>query len=109
MGDKIGIDEFGKLDLRVGIVRAAEEHPSADRLLVLHVDLGGEERQLVAGIKLHYRPDDLIGRPVVVVANLEAVSLRGVESQGMVLAAQDGEHVVLLTTERPVTPGSRAR
>ena len=68
---------------------AAEPHPNADRLLVLRVDVGGEERQIVAGIRAHYDPATLVGRQVVVVANLEPATLRGVESQGMVLAASE--------------------
>jgi predicted RNA-binding protein with EMAP domain len=87
----------------------AEPHPNADRLLVLRVDLGGEERQLVAGIRAHYDPATLVGRQVVVVANLEPAKLRGVESQGMVLAAADGERVVLLRPDDPVSPGAVVR
>jgi methionyl-tRNA synthetase len=105
----ITIDQFRALELRVGTVRAAEPHPNADRLLVLRVDLGGEERQLVAGIRAHYEPAALVGRQVVVVANLEAARLRGVESQGMVLAASDGERVVLLEPDAPVPPGAVVR
>jgi len=94
----VSIDAFRALELRVGTVRAAEAHPNADRLLVLRVDLGGEERQLVAGIRAHYDPAALVGRQVVVVANLEPARLRGVESQGMVLAATDPDsnRIVLL-------------
>src|SRR5207237_7606348 len=77
----ITIDQFRALELRVGTVRAAEPHPNADRLLVLRVDVGGEERQLVAGIRAHYDPAALVGRQVIVVANLEPAKLRGIESQ----------------------------
>ena len=105
----ITIDQFRALDLRVGTVRAAEPHPNADRLLLLRVDLGTEERQLVAGIRAHYDPAALVGRQVVVVANLEPAQLRGVESQGMVLAASDGDRVVLLRPDDPVTPGAVVR
>jgi methionyl-tRNA synthetase len=79
----------------VATVTAAEPHPNADRLLVLRVDLGGEQRQIVAGIRAHYPPETLVGRQVVVVANLEPAMLRGVESQGMLLAASSGDRVVL--------------
>jgi methionyl-tRNA synthetase len=109
MADTITIDEFGRVDLRVATVKAADVHPKADRLLVLRVDLGGEERQLVAGIRGQYRPEDLVGRQVVVVANLAPADLRGVKSQGMVLAATDGGRVVLLTSDHPVAPGSQVR
>jgi len=109
MAEVISLDEFGRLDLRVATVKAAEIHPKADKLLVLHVDLGGEERQLVAGIRAQYRPEDLVGRQVVVVVNLAPAKLRGVESRGMVLAAVDGERVVLLRSDEPVAPGSQVR
>jgi len=106
----ITIEQFRAVDLRVGTVRTAEPHPKADRLLVLRVDLGGgEERQLVAGIRAHYDPATLVGRQVVVVANLEPATLRGVESQGMVLAASDGERVVLLRPDDAVAPGAVVR
>jgi methionyl-tRNA synthetase len=105
----ITIEQFRGIELKVGTVRAAEPHPNADRLLVLKVDIGGEERQLVAGIRAHYDPAVLVGRQVVVVANLEPAKLRGVESQGMVLAAADGERVVLLRPDDVVGPGAVVR
>jgi methionyl-tRNA synthetase len=105
----ISIDQFRAIELRVGTVRAAEAHPNADRLLVLKVDVGGEERQLVAGIRAHYDPATLVGRQVIVVANLEPAKLRGVESQGMVLAAADGERVVLLRPDDVVASGAVVR
>ena len=103
----INIEEFRKLDLRVGVVKSAETHSNADKLLVLKVDLGSEERQIVAGIRAHYQPEELIGRQVVVVANLETAKLRGLESQGMVLAASDGDRIVILTPEKKVNPGAK--
>ena len=105
----ITIDQFRGLELRVGTVKQAEPHPNADRLLVLHVDIGTEERQVVAGIRAHYDPAALVGRQVIVVANLELAKLRGVESQGMVLAAADGERVVLLRPDDAVTAGAVVR
>lgn len=101
----ISIDEFRKLELKVATIIKAEPHPNADRLLVLQVDLGSEERQIVAGIKAHYAPEELVGRQVVVVANLETAKLRGVESQGMLLAASDGDRIVILIPEKKVSPG----
>lgn len=109
MAETITIDEFRRLELRVATVRAAEIHPKADKLLVLQVDLGGETRQVVAGIRAHYRPEELIGRQVVVVANLAPATLRGVESQGMVLAVSDGDRPVLLAIDQQVPPGSPVR
>ncbi|GIW71737.1 MAG: hypothetical protein KatS3mg102_1279 [Planctomycetota bacterium] len=108
----ITIDDVGKLQLRVGTIRAAAPHPDADRLLVLQVELGASEppRQLVAGIRPWYPdPQALVGRQVVVVANLAPARLRGVESQGMLLAAEDAAGVSLLGPDRPVSPGSKVR
>ncbi len=106
---KITIDEFAKVELRVATIKAVEPHPKADRLLVLKIDLGTEERQLVAGIRAHYTPEDLIGKQIVVVANLQPAVLRGVESQGMLLAASDGEKVIVLSPEKPIAAGSQVR
>ena len=104
------IDEFQRLALRVGVVTAAEDHPNADRLLVLTVDVGeGAPRRLVAGIKGSYQAADLIGKQVVVVANMKPATLRGVESQGMVLAASDGASIVLISPERPIRIGSTVK
>jgi methionyl-tRNA synthetase len=103
----ITIDEFRKVELKVATVKSAEAHPNADRLLVLKVDLGSEERQIVAGIRAHYAPEELVGKQVVVVANLETAKLRGVESQGMVLAASDTDRIVVLTPEKEVAPGAK--
>ena len=101
------IEDFQKIALRIGVIVAAEVHPNADRLLVLKVDVGEPTpRQLVAGIKSAYQPADLLGKHVVVVANLKPAMLRGVESQGMVLAASDGSSLVLLSPERPIRSGS---
>jgi len=107
---QISIEEFQRLILRVGVITAAQEHPNADRLLVLTVDIGdGTPRQLVAGIRGAYQTADLIGKQVVVVANLKPAMLRGIESQGMALAASDGSSIVLLSPERPIRPGSSVK
>ena len=106
----LSIDEFRQLDLRIATVTAATPHPDADRLLVLSVDLGSEQRQLVAGIRRHYAPEELVGKQIVVVANLAPASLRGVESQGMLLAASDGEgRLALVVPERPVSTGAAVK
>ena len=106
----LSIEEFKRLALRVGVVTAAEDHPNADRLLVLTVDIGdGTPRRLVAGIKGSYQAADLVGKHVVVVANMKPATLRGVESQGMVLAASDGGSIVLVTPERPIRAGSTVK
>jgi methionyl-tRNA synthetase len=103
----ISIDDFRKVELKIATVKSAEPHPNADRLMVLKVDLGDEERQICAGIRNHYTPEDLIGRQIVVVANLETAKLRGMESQGMLLAASDDGRVIVLTPEKSVQPGAK--
>lgn len=104
------IDDFRNVELRVATILAAEPHPNADRLLVLKVDLGSEQRQLVAGIRAHYDAAALVGRQVVVVANLQPAILRGVESQGMLLAASDAEgRLAFVTPEKPVSPGASVK
>lgn len=99
--------EFKKLDIRVAKVLSVENHPNADKLYVLKVDAGDGQRQLVAGLKPYYTPEQLLGRDIIMVANLEPVVLRGVESQGMLLAAQDGPSVMALQPDRPAAPGSK--
>lgn len=105
----ITFDDFMKLDLRVAKVIEAHEHPNADRLLVLRIDLGTEQRQLVAGLRGHYEPADLVGRLIVVVKNLAPRKMRGEESQGMLLAASDEgkSQVVLLTPMSEIGPGAK--
>jgi methionyl-tRNA synthetase len=109
MPDLISIEDFKKIDLRVGVVRAAERVPKSSKLLKLHVDLGAEQRQIVAGIGTKYAPDDLLGKQVVIVANLKPVKLMGIESQGMVLAAGEEEVLSLLMTLEDVAPGSKIK
>lgn len=106
--DTISFDTFSKVKLRVGRVLEASDHPDADKLLVLKVDLGDEQRQIVAGIKGHYTPEQLVGKNLVIVANLAPRRMRGLESQGMLLAAcAPGEsRVVVLTTESDIDPGT---
>ena len=103
----MSIDAFKRLDLRVARVVRAEKVPGADRLLKLRVDLGGEERDIVAGIAEHYRPEEVVGRSVVVIANLRPARIRGIESRGMLLAAQEGGRLVLVTTDGDIAPGAR--
>ncbi|HLE95974.1 MAG TPA: methionine--tRNA ligase [Candidatus Thermoplasmatota archaeon] len=106
----VTIDDFGRLDLRVGVVVSVEDHPKADKLYVLKVDLGGETRQVVAGLRGLVAREELLGRRVVMVANLAPARLRGVESQGMLLAAEDASgRVTPLTVLKDLPPGSRVR
>jgi methionyl-tRNA synthetase len=103
----ISIDDFRKIELRVATVKGAEPHPNADKLMVLQIDIGGEARQICAGIRNHYTPEELIGKQIVVVANLETAKLRGLESQGMLLAASDEGRVIFLTPEKSVQAGAK--
>jgi tRNA-binding protein len=103
----ISIDAFRQVELRVATITSAQLHPNADKLMVLHIDLGTEQRQICAGIRNHYTPEELVGRQIVVVANLETAKLRGLESQGMLLAASDEGRVIFLTPDKPVQPGAK--
>ena len=108
---EISFEDFSKLDLRVATVTAAEAHPNADRLLLIQLDDGtGSPRQVCAGIKAWYEPESLVGQQVVIVANLAPRKLRGVMSEGLILAAtsDDGgeETVVLVALDRPIATGS---
>ena len=102
----ISREEFKKLDIRIGKILKAEKIEGADKLLRLEVDLGSEIRQIVAGIAQFYEPESLVGREVPVLANLEPRTLMGLESQGMLLAADSEGEPVLLSPEREVPPGS---
>ena len=106
---RITIDEFKRLDLRVAEIVAAEAVPKSKKLLKLTVRLGEETRTLVAGIAEHYRPEALVGRKVVVVANLEPATLMGVTSNGMVLAGSAGEALALLALDRDLPSGAKVR
>lgn len=102
--EEITIDDFGKLDLRSATVISCEKHPKADKLLILQLQVGSETRQVVSGIAAHYTPEDMVGKQVVLVANLKPVKLRGVESQGMILAASNDEALKLVTVD--IAPGT---
>ena len=105
----ISIDDFAKVQLRVGKVVEAERIPKADKLLRLQVDLGDEKRQVLAGIAQHYTPEEMLGRSIVVVANLAPRTMRGYESQGMLLAASGEDGRVILVNPGDVAPGSTVR
>jgi tRNA-binding protein len=102
----IPYDDFAKLELRVATVVAAREHPNAEKLLLLQIDVGDQQKQIVAGIRKHYKPEELVGRQIVVVNNLEEAVIRGEESHGMLLAASDGDAVILLQPEKKCQPGA---
>jgi len=103
----LDIEDFEKIELKIGEIKSVEEHPKADKLWVLKVDTGDEIRQIVAGLKNYYKKEELIGKKIVVVTNLKPAKLRGVESNGMLLAADDGKNVVVLTPDKKVENGAR--
>lgn len=107
---KITIDDFAKVELRVGVVKVAERVPKSDRLLRLEIDIGTEVRQVVAGIAEAYTPETLVGRKVVIVANLVPRKLRGLESNGMIVAASlEGGKPVLASFLEDVPVGARLK
>ena len=99
-------DEFSKLEIKIGKVIKAENVPGAAKLVKLIVNLGNEERQIVAGLAQHYSLDELINKEIVVLTNLAPKKMFGLESQGMLLAAVDGDKVSLLKTDKEVRPGT---
>lgn len=104
------IQDFMQLDLRVAQIKEAQEHPDADRLFVLKIDIGeAEPRQLVAGIRSGYTAEELVGKKIVVIANLEPATIRGQESQGMLLAAKDENGIAVLVPEKDVAVGSKVK
>lgn len=104
----ITYDDFAKLELRVATVLECKPHPNADKLLVLQIDLGTERRQICAGLRQHVTPESLVGKQIVVVANLAPRQMRGEVSQGMLLAASDASgKVVVVTPSEAVGAGSR--
>ena len=103
----VKFEVFKQLDIRVGRVVSAERIKRSEKLLLLKVDIGGEVRQLVAGLAPHYTPEQLVGKEVVVVVNLEPKTLMGYVSQGMLLAAVEDDKPVLLVPEREVKEGSK--
>ena len=105
----ITIQDFMNTELIVAEVKEAKEHPDADRLLVLKVDTGKGERQLVAGIRKSYEPDQLVGKQIIMVANLEPAMIRGEVSEGMCLAASDEDGISLLRPEKVMAIGSRVK
>jgi methionyl-tRNA synthetase len=108
-GSRIRIEDFGRLDLRVAEVLAAEEVPKSKKLLKLTVRLGVEERTIVAGIAEHYAPADLVGKKIVVVANLETAKLMGIESNGMVLSGEIDGKLAVLTLDRDLPSGAKVK
>lgn len=110
----VSFEDFKKLDIRIAKVLKAQDHPNADKLYLVTLDLGFDsegkpvEKTLVAGIRQHYQKEDLIGKLVVVVNNLTPAIIRGVESSGMILAASDKDkkHIIILTPDKSIETGS---
>ncbi len=108
--DLVTMTDFQKINLRIGQVIKIDDHPNADKLYILQVDFGSEQRQLVAGLKGYYEKDELLNKKIVVIMNLEPATLRGVESKGMLLAADDGKGTVaLLVPDRDIALGARVK
>ena len=101
MADPVSYDDFAKLELRVAKVLEARAHPNADKLMLLQVDVGDQQKQIVAGIRQHYSAEQLVGKLIVIVNNLAPAMLRGETSSGMLLAATSGEKVIVLTPDDP--------
>ena len=108
-GSTIQYDDFAKIELRVATILEAKPAPKGDRLLVLQVDLGGERRQILAGIRQHYSPEQLVGKQIVVVANLAPRQMMGLTSQGMLLAATDPatNRVIVVSPSEQAAAGSK--
>ncbi|MBZ1349015.1 MAG: methionine--tRNA ligase subunit beta [Candidatus Liptonbacteria bacterium] len=104
--DIVTYEDFKKIDLRVVKILDAERIKSSDKLIKIQVDLGEEKRQIIAGIGKVYNPEDLIGKQVVIVSNLEPKILFGLESRGMILAASDAEQIALLVPDKKILSGS---
>ncbi len=102
----VTIEDFKKIQLVVARIQEVKEHPNADRLYVLQVDTGQGLRQIVAGIRKAYIPEQLVGRNIVMIANLQPAVIRGVDSQGMLLAASDDNGLALLAPDKGMEPGS---
>ncbi len=105
----VTITDFQKFEFRTGEIMDVKSHPNADRLYVLQVKVGDATKQIVAGIRQHYQETELVGKKVVVVNNLEPSVIRGVESQGMLLAASNTEKLTLVTPERDIPSGCQVR
>jgi methionine--tRNA ligase beta chain len=105
----VSFDDFKKLELKVAEIESVAPHPNADRLYVVGLKVGEERKQIVAGIRGHYGEEELKGKKIVIVNNLEPAIIRGVESQGMLLAASDAQGLTLVCPERPISSGAQVK
>jgi len=104
---EITIEDFAKMDIRVAQVIGAEKVEGAKKLLKLKVEFGDENREIVAGIAEYYKPEELVGKKIILLANLKPARIKGIESKGMLLAASDEGNLVILTTDREINPGAK--
>ena len=102
----IKFDQFKKMDIRIGKIVHIEDHPNADKLYIATVEVGDATKKLVAGVKEHYTKEELLNKQVVVLNNLEPATIRGVQSEGMILATKDGGKLAILIPEKEVKVGS---
>lgn len=108
MPEEISFEDFMKVDIRVARIKSVEEHPNADKLYIIKLDVGPEgEKQTCAGLKPYYKPEELVGKKVAIVLNLAPAKMRGEISETMMLAGQDGDVVAILSPEKDLAPGSK--
>lgn len=107
--DEVSYEDFAKLEIRIGKVLSAEPIEESEKLMKIVVDFDGDERQVIAGIKKHYSPDDLVGNKFVFVTNLQRRKIMGLESQAMILAAEDENNLSVLKPQKDVKEGSRIK
>lgn len=105
----VSFEEFKKLDIRIAKVLEVKDHPNADKLFLLSIDTGEKQKQIIAGIRNFYKKEDLLGKQIVVVDNLEPVTLRGESSEGMLLAAQDEGEISVLIPDKPIKQGAKVK
>jgi len=103
----VSFEDFKKLELKTAKILEATDHPNADKLLLLKIEVGETQKQIVAGIKGYYTKEELIGKTVIIIDNLETAVIRGEDSNGMMLAIKDGENLCLLTSDKPIDSGNK--
>ena len=105
----VSFEEFKKLDIRIAKILEVKEHPNADKLFILKIDTGEKQKQIVAGIRNFYKKQDLLGKQIVVIDNLEPVTIRGESSEGMLLAAQGDDSISVLIPDRSIRTGAKVK
>ncbi len=102
----VSFEEFKKISIKVAQIKEVKDHPNADKLYLLTIDIGGETKQIVAGIKPYYNPEELKGKKIIVIDNLEPALIRGIESEAMLLAAQDTSGLAVIVPDKDITIGA---